>query len=77
MKKRISKLITKLIIRHLSNVGNESTLRVLNHAILLEMQQLETEEIVMTYEAELEGSVYKVITTSTLQVRKEYQSCPT
>lgn len=67
VKKYFSRLLTKFIIRYLSNVSNDSTLRVLNHAILKEMQRLRSDEVEMIYEAELNGVIYAVTTTSIIK----------
>jgi len=71
MKKYFSPLLTKFIIRYLSNIQNKSTLRVLNHAILKEMKRLQSSEIKITYEATLDGVDFKVVTTSILFIEKE------
>lgn len=67
MKEYFTKKLAKLMIRVLSNVNNQSVLRVYNHALLKEMQRLNSMDIEMTYTLQFDRKTHQLITRSIIK----------
>lgn len=67
MREYFTRKLAKLMIRVLSNVNNQSVLRVYNHALLKEMQRLNSMDIEVTYEVILDGKTHQLITRSIIK----------
>lgn len=67
MREYFTRKLAKLMIRVLSNVNNQSVLRVYNHALLKEMQRLNSMDIEMTYTLQFDGKTHQLITRSIIK----------